>query len=176
MHKAPQNGDDVQEVGQNDDDVHEMHEGGNMDAKGGGGQDFDWLEEGFERPDFDDDVFGNVDDRPSTHDGVSVNVVAPHRLFEGDNVNVAPHRPSEDILVYAAPHRPSEDLPMYETPHRTTAADNDPPPKEGEWIDPSFKDDVESLVGSDDDQPAPTAVKEPEFNVQIDMRNLELKK
>ena len=150
MHEAPQNGDDVQEVGQNDDDVHEMHEGGNMDAKGGGGQDFDWLEEGFEGLDFDDDVFGNVDDRPSTHDGVSVSVVAPHRLFEGDNVNAAPHR--------------------------TIAADNDPPLKEGEWIDLPLEDDMESLVGFDDDQPASTATKEPEFNVQIDMRNLELKK
>ena len=121
------------------------------------------MEEGFEGPDFDDDVFGNVDDRPSTHNGVSVSAATPHKPSEGDNIN-------------AAPHRPSEDLPMYATPHRTTAADNDPPPKEGEWIDPSFKDDVESLVGFDNDQPAPTAVKEPEFNVQTDMRKPKLKK
>ena len=163
MYEAPQNGDDVHEVGQNDDDVHEMHEGGNVDAEGGGGQDFDWLEEGFEGPAFDDDVFGNVDDGPSTHDGVSVSAVAPHRLSEGDNVNATLHRPSEDLPVYAAPHR-------------TIAADNDPPLKEGEWIDLPFEDDMESLVGFDDDQPAPTATKVPEFNVQIDMRNLELKK
>jgi len=60
--------------------VHEVHEGGNVDAEGGGGQDFDWLEEGFEGPDFDDDVFGNVDDRPSTHEDP-----APHRPSEGDD-------------------------------------------------------------------------------------------
>ena len=35
---------------------------------------------------------------------------------------------------------------------------------------------MESLVGSDDDQPAPTAAKEPEFNVQTNMRKPELKK
>ena len=142
VHKAPQNGDDVHEVGQNDDDVddvHKMHEGGNLDVEGGGGQDFDWLKDGFEGPDFDDDVFGNVDDGSSTHDGVSVNVAAPHR-------------PSEDLLVYAAPHR-------------TTIADNVLPLEEGEWINPSLKDDMESLVGSDDDQPTPTAAKESEFNV-----------
>ena len=59
----------MHEVGQNDDDdVIVLHEGGNVDAKGGGGEDFDWLEEGFERLNFDDDVFGNVDDESSTHD------------------------------------------------------------------------------------------------------------
>ena len=59
----------MHKVGQNDDnDVIVLHEGGNVDAEGGGGQDFDWLEEWFEGPDFDDDVFGNVDDGPSTHD------------------------------------------------------------------------------------------------------------
>ena len=108
------NDDDVHEVGQNDDDVHEMHEGGNVDAEGGGGQDFDWLEEGFEGPDFDDDEFQNADDGPSTHDGVSGSVAAPHRLSEGDNVNLAPHR--------------------------TSATDNDPSLEEGEWIDPPLED------------------------------------
>ena len=96
-----------------------------MDAEGGDGEDVDWLEEGFEGPDFDDDVFGNVDDGPSTH---------------------------EDVHVYAAPHR-------------TTAVDNDLPLEEGEWIDLPLEDDMESLVRSDDDQPAPTVAKEPEFNV-----------
>ena len=127
-----------------------MHEGGNVDAEGGGGQDFDWLEEGFEGPDFDDDLFGNVDEEPSTYDGVNGSVVAPHWPSEGDNVNVAPHRP--------------------------TAANNDPPLEEGEWIDPPLEDDMESLVWFDDDQPAPTAAKELEFNVQTDMRKLVLKK
>ena len=144
----------MHEVGQNDDDdVTVLHEGGNMDAEGGDGEDFDWLEEGFEGPNFDDDVFGNVDDGPSTHDGVSVNVVAPHRPSEGDD------EPSthEDPLVYVASHR-------------TTAADNDPPFEEGEWIDPPLEDDMESLAGSNDDQPAPTAVKELEFNAQTDMK------
>ena len=61
VHEVSQNGDDVHDGRLNDDDVHEMHEGGNVDVEGGGGQDFDWLEEGFEGPDFDDDVFGNVD-------------------------------------------------------------------------------------------------------------------
>ena len=51
------NDDDVHEVGQNDGDAYEMHEGGNADAEGGGGQDFDWLEEGFEGLDFDNDVW-----------------------------------------------------------------------------------------------------------------------
>ena len=78
-----------------DDDVHKMHEEGSVDAEGGGGEDFDWLEKGFEGPDFDDDIFGNVDDGSSTHDGVSGNIAAPHRPFEGDNVNATPHRPSE---------------------------------------------------------------------------------
>ena len=73
-----------------------------MDAEGGGGEDVDWLEEGFEGPDFDDDVSRNVDDGPSIHE------------------DPAPHRPSE------GGDGPSthEDL---ATPHRTTAADNDPP-------------------------------------------------
>ena len=36
----------MHEVGQNDDnDVIVLHEGGNVDAEGGGGEDFDWLEE-----------------------------------------------------------------------------------------------------------------------------------
>ena len=116
MYEAPQNGDDV----------HEMHEGGNVDAEGGGGQDFDWLEEGFEGPAFDDDVFGNVDDGPSTHDGVSVSAVAPHRLSEGDNVNAAPLK-------------------------EVTVANSDPSLEDGEWIDPLLKDDMESLAGSNDD-------------------------
>ncbi|KAL0003893.1 hypothetical protein SO802_011454 [Lithocarpus litseifolius] len=83
------NDDDVHEVPQNGDDVHEMHEGGNVDAEE---PDFDWLEEGFDGPDFDDDVFGNVDDGPSTHDGVSGSAAAPHRPSEEDTVNAAPHR------------------------------------------------------------------------------------
>ena len=103
------NDDDVHEVGQSNDDV---HEGGNVDVEGGGGQDFDWLEEGFEELDFDDDVFGNVDDGPSTH-------AAPYRPSKGDD-GPSTH---EDVHVYAAPHR-------------TTVADNDPPLEEGEWIDP----------------------------------------
>jgi len=45
-----------------------LHEGGSVDVEGGDGEDFDWLEEGFEGLDFDDDVFGNVDDGSSTHD------------------------------------------------------------------------------------------------------------
>lgn len=175
--------DDVHEVGQNDDDdVTVLHEGGNVDAKGGGGKDFDWLEEGFEEPDFDNDVFGNVDDGPSTHDGVSVNATAPHRPSEGDDrpsthdgvsVNAAAsHRPSE------GDDRPSthEDPLVYAAPHRTTAANNDPSLAEGEWIDPPLEDDMESLAGSDDNQPALTAAKEPEFNAQTDMRKSELKK
>ena len=125
----------------NDDDVHKMHEEGSVDAEGSGGKDFDWLEEGFEGPDFDDDVFGNVDDGPSTHDGVSGNAAAPYRPSEGD-----------------------------------TPANNDPPLEEGELIDPPLEDDMESLVDSDDDQPAPTAAKEPEFNVQTDMRKSVLQK
>ena len=43
-------------------------------------------------------------------------------------------------------------------------------------IDPPLEDDVESLVDSDDDLPAPIAAKEPEFNVQTDMRKPKLKK
>ena len=136
----------MHEVGLNDDDVHEMHGGGNVDTEKGGGQDFDWLEEGFKGPDFDDDVFGNVDVRPSTHDEVSVNAAAPHRPSEGND------GPSTH-----------ENLPVYATPHRTTATDNDLPLKDGEWIDLPLEDDMESLVGSDDDQPTPTAAKKPEF-------------
>ena len=123
VHKVGQNGDDVHKVGQNDDDVYEMDEGGNVDAKGGGGQDFDWLKEGFEGPDFDDDVFENIDDGPFTH-GVSVIAAAPHRPSEGDD-GLSTHK---DLHVYAAPHR-------------TTTVDNDPP----------LEDDMESLVGFDDD-------------------------
>ena len=122
-----------------------------MDAEGGGEQDFDWLEEGFEGPDFDDDVFGNIDDGPSTHDGVSGSVATPHRPSEGDNVNAAPLK-------------------------EVTVANSDPSLEDGEWIDPLLKDDMESLVGSDDDQPTPTTTKEPEFNVQTDMRKPMLKK
>ena len=43
-------------------------------------------------------------------------------------------------------------------------------------IDPPLEDDMESLVDSDDDQPAPIAAKELEFNVQIDMRKPVLQK
>ena len=118
------NDDDMHEASQHGDDVHEMHGGGRVDAEGGGGEDFDWLEEQFEGPNFDDDVFGNVDN------GVSGRVVAPHRPSEGD-----------------------------------IPANNDPPLEEGEWIDPPPKNDMASLVNSDDDLPAPTAAKEPEFNV-----------
>ena len=125
-----------------------MHEGGNVDAEGGGGQDFDWLEERFEGPDFDDDVFGNVDDGPFIHE-VSVNAAVSHRLSEGDDGSST-----------------HEDLHVYTAPHRTAAADNDPP----------LEDDMKSVVRSDNDQPTPTSAKEPEFNVQTDMRKPELKK
>ncbi|XP_065629274.1 uncharacterized protein LOC136067409 [Quercus suber] len=147
------NDDDVHEVGQNDDDdVVVLNEGGNVDAEGGQSDD-DWLEEGFEGPDFNDDVFGNVDDGPSTH-------AAP----EGDDGPSTAPEGDDGPSTHAAPHR-------------TTAADNDPPLEEGEWIDPPLEDDMESIVGSDDDQPATaTAAKEPEFNVQTDMRKPELKK
>ena len=118
-----------------------LHKGGSVDVEGGDGEDFDWLEEGFEGPDFDDDVFGNVDDWPSTHDGVSGSAAASHRPFKGD-----------------------------------TLANNDPPLEEGEWIDPLLEDDMESLVDSDDDQLAPTTAKEPEFNIQTDMRKPVLQK
>ena len=130
----------MHEVGQNDDDdVIVLHEGGNVDAEGGGGEDFDLLDEGFEGPDFVDDVFGNVDDGPSTHDGVSGSAAASHRPSKGNTpANNEPHRPSEG----------------------DTPANNDPP----------LEDDMESLVDSDDDQAAPTAAKEPEFNVQTNMR------
>ena len=94
------NDDDVHEVDQNDDDVHEIHEGGNVDAEGGGGQDFDWLEEGFEGSDFDDDVFRNVDDGSSTHDGVSCSVATPYRPFEGDTVNATPHRLLQQTMTH----------------------------------------------------------------------------
>ena len=115
-----------------------------MDAKEGGGEDFDWLEEKFKGSDFDDDVFGNVDDGSSMHDGVSGSAAAPHRPFKGDNVNATPDRPSEG----------------------DTSANNDPP----------LEDDKESLVDFDDDLPTLTAAKEPEFNVQTDMRKLVLQK
>ena len=142
----------MHKVGQSDDDdVIVLHEGGNVDAEGGGGEDVDWLEEGFEGPDFDDDVFGNVDDGPSTHEDP-----APHRPFEGDDGPSTHEDPA--------------------APHRTTAADNDPPLEEGEWVDPPLEDDMESLAGSDDDQPVVAAAKEPEFNAQTDIRKPKLKK
>ena len=109
------------------------------------------MEEGFEGPDFDDDVFGNVDDGPSTYEDP-----APHRPSEGDDGPFT----HEDSAA----------------PHKTTAADNDPPLKEGEWVDPPLEDDMESLAGSDVDQPAIAPTKEPEFNAQTDMRKPELKK
>ena len=148
------NDDDVHEAPQNGDDVHEMHEGGSVDVEGGGGKDFDWLEEGFEGLDFDDDVFENVDDWPSIHDGVNGSATAPHRPSKGDNVNATPHKPSKG----------------------DTLANNDPPLEEGEWIDPPLEDDMESLVDSNDDQPTPTTTKEPEFNVQTDIRKPVLQK
>ena len=111
------NDDDVHEAPQHGDDVHKMHGGGSVDAEGGGGEDFDWLKEGFQGPNFDDDVFGNVDDGPSIHDGVNGSVAAPHRPS-------APHKSSEgDTPANNDPHRPSEgDIP----------ANNDPPLEEGE--------------------------------------------
>ena len=102
---------DVHEAPEHGDDVHEMHGGGSVDAEGGGGEDFDWLEEGFMGSDFDDDVFGNVNDGSSTHDGVSGNAAAPHRPSEGDTpANNDPYRPTEG----------------------DTLANNDPPLEEGE--------------------------------------------
>lgn len=136
-----------------------------MDAKGSDGEDIDWLEEGFEGPDFNDDVFENVDDGPSTHDGVSVNAAAPHRPFKGDD---GPSTHDGGSVNAAASHRPFEgdDGPFTHedptAPHRTTIAV--PPLEEGEWADPPFEDDMECLAGFDDDQPAPIAAKEPEFN------------
>ena len=108
------------------------------------------MEEGFKGPNFDNDVFGNIDDGSSTYDGVSGSAAVPHRPSGGDNVNVASHR--------------------------TTIADNDPPLEKGKWIDPPLEEDMENLVGSDDDQPTPTTAKEPKFNVQTYMRKLVLKK
>ncbi|KAL4654989.1 hypothetical protein ACB092_01G419900 [Castanea dentata] len=146
-HEVGQNDGDVHEVGQNDDDV---HEGGNVDAKEGGGQDcldFDWLEEGFEGPDFDDDVFENLDDGRSTH----------------------------EVSDSVAPHRPTIAKNDKELAIRSSAVENECV-EEGEWIDPPIKDDMESLVGSDDDQLALAAAKEPEFNVQTDMRKSVLMK
>ena len=107
-----------------------MHGGGSVDAEGGGGEDFDWLEEGFMGSDFDDDVFGNVIDGPSTHDGVSGSAAAPHRPSERDTpANNDPYRPTEG----------------------DTLANNDPPLEKGEWNDPLLEDDMKSLVDSDDD-------------------------
>ena len=91
VHEVGESDNDVHEVGESDDDVHEVHEGGNVDAEGG---DIDWLEEGFEGPDFDDDVFGNVDDGSSTH-------AAPHRPSEGDDgssTHAAPHSPLKEMM------------------------------------------------------------------------------
>ena len=102
---------DVHEAPEHGDDVHEMHGGGSVDAEGGGGEDFDWLEEGFMGSDFDDDVFGNVNDGSSTHDGVSGNAAAPHRPSEGDTpANNDPYRPTKG----------------------DTLANNDPPLEESE--------------------------------------------
>ena len=86
-----------------------------MDAKGGGGQDcpdFDWLEEGFKGLDFDDDVFRNLDDGPSTHDGVS-NSATPYRptIVEND----------KELAI------------------RSSAIENERVEKD-EWIDPPIKD------------------------------------
>ena len=47
------NDDDMHEAPQNGDNVHEMHEEGSVDAEGRGGEDFDWLEEGFEGADLE---------------------------------------------------------------------------------------------------------------------------
>ena len=113
--------------------------------------------------DFDDNIFGNIDDGPSTHNGVSGSVAAPYRPSEGDTLaNNDPHRPSEgDTPTNNDPYRPSKG---------DTPTNNDPPLEEGEWIDPPLEDDMENLVDSDDDLPAPTTAKEPEFNAQTDMR------
>ena len=91
-----------------------------------------------------------INDGPSTQDGVSGSTVAPHRPSKGDNVNA--------------------------TLYRTIATDNDPPLEEGEWNDPPLEDNMESIVEFDDDQRAPTVAKEPKFNVQTDMKKLVLKK
>ena len=86
-----------------------------MDAKGGGGQDcpdFDWLEERFEGLDFDDDVFRNLDDGSSTHDGVS-NSVAPYGPTIAEN--------DKELAI------------------RSSAIENECV-EEDEWIDPPIKD------------------------------------
>uniref|UniRef100_A0A7N2L7Q2 PB1-like domain-containing protein n=1 Tax=Quercus lobata TaxID=97700 RepID=A0A7N2L7Q2_QUELO len=59
--------DDDANVSEVDEEVHVDGEGDKVLAtKQNEGSEFDWLEEGFEGLDFDDDVFGNMDARPST--------------------------------------------------------------------------------------------------------------
>lgn len=89
-------------VGQNDDDGNEVHEEGNVDAEGGndvvvesnGGQGGNDWRKGLNGLDFDDDVFGNMDAGPSTHDGVRDSATAPQRPTIGDNVTSTPHWPN----------------------------------------------------------------------------------
>ena len=106
------------------------------------------MEEGFEGPDFDDDVFKNMDARPSKHDGVSDNAVASHRPTTAKN---------DMELAIRSNARDSGCL------------------EECEWIEPPIEDDMESLVGSND-EPTLAVAKEPMFNVQTDMRKPMLKK
>ena len=144
-----ENGDvsDVDEevnVGGEGDEVIETEQNDNVD--------FDWLEEGLERPDFNDDVFGAF------------------TQTEGNGVGET-----------AAPQR--SNVATIEAPQSSNAAGNNSPQMdnaweidsvdENDWLEPPVEDDMESLVGSNDDEPATNSI-EKVFNVQTGMNKPKL--
>ena len=132
----------------NDDDVYEAPQDGDDVHKMHEGGSVDAEESGGE----DFDWFEEGFEGPDFDDDVFENVDDGPSTHDGVSGSAAaPHRPSEGDNVNAALYRPSEG---------DTPANNDP----------LLEDNMESLVYFDDNQPAPIAAKEPEFNVQIDMR------
>ena len=146
-----ENGDvsDVDEevnVGGEGDEVIETEQNDNVD--------FDWLEEGLERPDFNDDVFGAF------------------TQTEGNGVGetAAPQR--SNVATIEAPQ--SSNAAGNNSPQMDNAWEIDSV-DENDWLEPPIKDDMEILIRSNDDELAVGSI-EKVFNVQTRMKKPELYK
>ena len=114
-------------------------------------EEFDWLNEGLEGEDFDDDLFG---------------MLSPP--------NTVPPKPNND------PPQPTTDTPQPNTNTPPTNTDTPQPnivlppyiDVDKKWAKPALEDDIASMDGSDDEQ----RPGYPRFNEKTDMRNDKLVK
>ena len=108
-------------------------------------KEFDWLNEGLEGADFDDDVFGVVS--PPHSVPPKPNTVPPES-------NNEPPQPTTDTpqLTIDTP-QPNTIVPSTNTD--TPQSNTIPPPYidvDEEWAEPALEDDIVSIDGSDDKQ------------------------